>query len=120
MIMIVLMLAREKLDLLRAFVPRREHALAKLEQLAHRLLLELQRKSRAVDVNAVERRVAVQHVVPIEDVGVLHREDVSGAAPLVDVSVRGAWLPASVQARDVADAAASSLASNASTITRTL
>src|SRR6185437_11197500 len=72
----------EELDLPAAVIARREHALAQLEQLAHRLLLELEPEIAQIDRDAVEGRGAVQDFVSVENVGVLHRKDVGRASPL--------------------------------------
>src|SRR6185437_2072901 len=66
----------EQLELPLGIVPGCQHALAQLEQLAHGFLLELEPEIALLDVDAVERRLAVQHLVPLENVGVLHRKDV--------------------------------------------
>ena len=71
----------EQLELSLLVVPCREHALAKLDQLAHRFLLELQPQIPQIDANSVERVIAMQHAVSLEDVGVLHRKDVRRSAP---------------------------------------
>ena len=49
MTMIALDARREQLDLTLAVVARREHALAKLDQLPHRFLLELQPQILQID-----------------------------------------------------------------------
>src|SRR5215216_350971 len=66
----------EKLELALALISAGENALAEPDQLAHRLLLELETQMFEVDANSVERRIAEQDSMSLEDVGVFHREDV--------------------------------------------
>ena len=120
MIMIALALAASSSSLPLAVVAGREHALAQLDQLAHRFLLELQPQVLSIDANPVERRIAVQHLwrsrMSAYSIGKMSDDPRHSDV----VSVSGAGLPASAHARAAADAAASFAASSASTITSTL
>jgi hypothetical protein len=55
--------------------------LTQTQQLAHRLMLDLQSQIRRRDTDSIERRFAKQHTMPLENVGVLHRENVRRRFP---------------------------------------
>ena len=72
----------QELDLQFRVAPGRQHTLAELEELSHGFVLDLQAQMRTVDRDSVERGRAEQDAVPLENVRVLHGEDVGAAAPL--------------------------------------
>src|SRR5690349_4700290 len=71
----------------------RKHPLAKLEQLAHRLVLELQSQVFRIDADSVEGILTIEDSVSLEDVGVFHREDVRRGTPFPHGQGHGRWVP---------------------------
>ena len=61
---------------------RRDDCTAQVQQLAARVLFDLQPKIRTVHRDRRELRVTVQHPVLFQNIGVLHGEDVGGPLPL--------------------------------------
>src|SRR5687767_4487605 len=73
----------EQLELPLAVATGGEHALPEVEELAHRLGLDLSTQIRRRDTNPIKWRRAVQHAMSLLNVGVLHRENVRRASPLL-------------------------------------
>ena len=71
----------KELDLAIGLVPARQYTLTKLDELPHRFLLELQPQILEINLNPIKGRIAIQHFVSLENVGVLHRKDVRRSAP---------------------------------------
>src|SRR5215217_2819696 len=66
----------QKLELPLSIVSRRQNTLPQLDLLAHRFLLELQTQVAGFHGYAIEWRIAKQHAMSLENVGVLHWENV--------------------------------------------
>src|SRR6478609_9740468 len=72
---------RDQLRLALAIGAGEQGSLPQLQELAHHLLLELQSEIGAIDRYPLEWRWTVEHAIALQDVGVLHREDVRRATP---------------------------------------